>query len=71
VPNTTVIQDFGLESGNDDAIELRGYGITDFGELDMEEVNGNTVIHLAENEDVTLVGVQPNQLTASDFTFLA
>jgi Ca2+-binding RTX toxin-like protein len=66
---TTVIQDFGQESGNDDTIEIRGYGFRDFSELDMEEVNGNTVIHLAATEDLTVIGTTPNQLTASDFEF--
>ena len=51
----------------EDKITLRGLAFgTDFSDLDIEEVGGNSVIHFGGNNSVTVHGV--TDLTVRDFT---
>jgi hypothetical protein len=39
---TNVVTDFGMSSGDDDIIELQGYGIAGFAALDIEVAGADT-----------------------------
>lgn len=64
-------------SGNDaitdfqigfDVIQVDGYGLTDFSQLTIDELGGNSVVEFDASNSVTLMGV--TGLAASDFDFV-
>ena len=63
-------------SGNDtvcdfrhgeDVIDLAAYGVSAISELEIEIIDGNSVVHLGTQNSSALVGV--SQLSDSDFLF--
>jgi Ca2+-binding RTX toxin-like protein len=54
-----------------DKIQLAGYGVTNFGQLQSlaRQVGADTVLHFGNGEDLVLRGVKATSLVASDFTY--
>jgi Ca2+-binding RTX toxin-like protein len=54
-----------------DKIQLGGYGVTGFGQLQSlaQQVGSDTVLHFTNGEDLILRGVKAASLVSSDFTY--
>ncbi|MFC0202803.1 family 16 glycosylhydrolase [Novosphingobium soli] len=63
-----VIQDF---AGGTDTIQLGGYGVTNFGQIQSaaRQAGADTVLHFGNGEDLILRGVKATSLVSSDFTY--
>lgn len=68
-----IIGDFIGGTGLSDKIQIEGYGITNFAELEslMVEWAGTTYIELSDLDVITLNDVQLSSLVADDFSFIA
>ena len=68
-----VLFNFSQQSGNADQIELDHFGISNFGQLNLQAVDGNhdTLINLGHNDSLLVVGVSVANLHANDFIFHA
>jgi hypothetical protein len=66
-----VVADFVAGDSSGDVIDLRGYGITSFAELDarMSQVGSDVVIVLDADDRITLQNVSEGSLDAADFAF--
>ena len=62
-----IVWDFRQVTGNDDTLDVSGYGFTALTDFTISDIFGDAVIELSAQDNITLVGVDASSLTAEDF----